>query len=94
MSSTGCGPSGDQQSLRQFTLQELELAAKNFNDSNYVGKGTFGLVYKGLLLDGTLVAIKRRLGYPMQEFVEEVKTKAFPFDSVLFSCTLSFELYV
>ncbi|XP_039128277.1 putative serine/threonine-protein kinase [Dioscorea cayenensis subsp. rotundata] len=73
MSSTGCGPSGDQQSLRQFTLQELELAAKNFNDSNYVGKGTFGLVYKGLLLDGTLVAIKRRLGYPMQEFVEEVR---------------------
>ncbi|KAH7676762.1 Non-specific serine/threonine protein kinase protein [Dioscorea alata] len=74
MSSTGCGPSGDQQSLRQFTLQELELAAKNFNESNYVGKGTFGLVYKGLLLDGTLVAIKRRLGYPMQEFVEEVRS--------------------
>ncbi|XP_039128472.1 receptor-like protein kinase ANXUR2 [Dioscorea cayenensis subsp. rotundata] len=68
------GPSGDHQSLRQFTLQELELAAKNFNESNYVGKGTFGLVYKGLLLDGTLVAIKRRLGYPMQEFVEEVQS--------------------
>ena len=33
-----------------------------------VGVGSFGLVYKGLLLDGTAVAIKRRHGAPSQEF--------------------------
>ncbi|KAJ0979745.1 hypothetical protein J5N97_015219 [Dioscorea zingiberensis] len=74
MSSAGCGPIGDPHVVRRFTLQELEQATKNFDECNYVGKGSFGLVYKGLLLDGIIVAVKRRLGYPMQEFVEEVRS--------------------
>ncbi|XP_064989387.1 putative serine/threonine-protein kinase isoform X1 [Musa acuminata AAA Group] len=68
ISSSGCG-----RSARQFTLEELEEATKNFSESNLVGTGSFGLVYKGLLLDGTLVAIKRRVSVPRQKFVEEVE---------------------
>ncbi|URD78215.1 STYKc [Musa troglodytarum] len=68
ISSSGCG-----RSARQFTLEELEEATKNFSESNLVGTGSFGLVYKGLLLDGTIVAIKRRVSVPRQKFVEEVE---------------------
>ncbi|XP_068663491.1 proline-rich receptor-like protein kinase PERK8 isoform X2 [Aristolochia californica] len=57
---------------RQFSLDELEQATKHFSDSNIIGEGTFGLVYKGLLQDGTVVAIKQRRGPPQREFEEEV----------------------
>ncbi|KAI4963565.1 hypothetical protein ZWY2020_011363 [Hordeum vulgare] len=49
---------------------------KNFSDANLVGAGTFGKVYMGLLLDGTVVAIKRRVGPPRQDFVDEVRRQS------------------
>lgn len=58
--------------IRQFRIEELEQATRNFNETNLIGCGTFGFVFKGLLSDGTIVAIKRRMGEPRQEFVEEV----------------------
>lgn len=59
---------------RRFQLEELSLATKNFNDRNLIGEGKFGEVYKGLLQDGMLVAIKKRSGAPSQEFIDEVIT--------------------
>ncbi|XVE69134.1 hypothetical protein DITRI_Ditri09bG0126400 [Diplodiscus trichospermus] len=56
---------------RRFTIEELEQATKQFNESNLIGHGSFGSVYKGFLLD-TVVAIKRRQAAPSQEFIEEV----------------------
>ncbi|KAG8067861.1 hypothetical protein GUJ93_ZPchr0005g14385 [Zizania palustris] len=58
---------------RQFSLDELAQATKYFSAANLVGVGSFGLVYMGLLLDGTVVAIKKRSGTPRQEFAEEVR---------------------
>ncbi|KAI4348394.1 hypothetical protein L6164_009121 [Bauhinia variegata] len=58
---------------RRFGIEELSLATKNFNDKNLIGEGKFGEVYKGLLHDGMLVAIKKRRGFPSQEFVDEVR---------------------
>ncbi|XP_010649770.1 probable serine/threonine-protein kinase PBL15 isoform X4 [Vitis vinifera] len=52
-------------------MEELEQATKQFNESNLIGYGSFGLVYKGFLSDGTIVAIKRRPGPPRREFVAE-----------------------
>ncbi|KAL0414697.1 UNVERIFIED_CONTAM: Receptor-like protein kinase THESEUS 1 [Sesamum radiatum] len=57
---------------REFRIEELEQASRQFNENNLIGFGTFGLVFKGLLNDGTVVAIKRRSGHPRQEFTEEV----------------------
>ena len=43
---------------RRITYLELEQATNGFSETNLVGKGSFGSVYKGTLSDGTSVAIK------------------------------------
>ncbi|KAL3715721.1 hypothetical protein ACJRO7_007460 [Eucalyptus globulus] len=45
--------------LRKFTYQELEVATGNFSQENVLGRGGFGTVYRGISLDGSVVAIKR-----------------------------------
>lgn len=67
--------SGPPHGARQFKMEELEQATKHFDETNLIGYGSFGLVYKGLLRDATvagLVVIKRRTCDPRQEFVDEV----------------------
>ncbi|KAL9454504.1 hypothetical protein AB3S75_009991 [Citrus x aurantiifolia] len=58
---------------RRFQMEELSLATKNFSDKNLIGEGKFGEVYKGLLQDGMLVAIKKRPGAPTPQFIDEVR---------------------
>ena len=43
---------------RRITYLELEQATNGFSQSNLIGKGGFGSVYKGILSDGVSVAIK------------------------------------
>ncbi|XP_071913252.1 protein NSP-INTERACTING KINASE 1-like isoform X2 [Coffea arabica] len=45
--------------LRRFQFKELQIATNNFSSKNILGKGGFGNVYKGILHDGTAVAVKR-----------------------------------
>lgn len=42
-----------------FSLSELAASTNNFSLKNKIGSGSFGIVYKGKLLDGREVAIKR-----------------------------------
>ncbi|XP_030967950.1 probable LRR receptor-like serine/threonine-protein kinase At3g47570 [Quercus lobata] len=43
---------------RMISYQELCLGTNNFCESNLLGIGGFGTVYKGILSDGTTVAVK------------------------------------
>ncbi|CAN0878355.1 Probable LRR receptor-like serine/threonine-protein kinase At5g10290 [Linum grandiflorum] len=45
--------------LKRFSWRELQLATDNFNDKHILGQGGFGKVYKGVLPDGTKIAVKR-----------------------------------
>ncbi|XP_004249029.1 probable LRR receptor-like serine/threonine-protein kinase At1g06840 [Solanum lycopersicum] len=61
--------------LRSFTFREMTLATNNFNHSNQVGEGGYGAVFKGILADKTIVAIKRAKEGSVQgqkEFLTEI----------------------
>ncbi|KAL9266636.1 putative LRR receptor-like serine/threonine-protein kinase RKF3 [Drosera capensis] len=53
----GFGESGT--SLMRFSLDEIKAATRNFSLGNLIGKGEYGNVYKGVLIDESEVAVKR-----------------------------------
>ncbi|XP_030967304.1 probable LRR receptor-like serine/threonine-protein kinase At1g06840 isoform X4 [Quercus lobata] len=62
--------------VKDFTYGEMALATNNFDSSSQVGQGGYGMVYKGILADGTLVAIKRAQEGSLQgerEFLTEIE---------------------
>nr|CAD1843878.1 unnamed protein product [Ananas comosus var. bracteatus] len=45
--------------FKMFTEKELEQATNKFHKNNIIGHGSYGTVYKGILKDNRVVAIKR-----------------------------------
>ncbi|VVA29379.1 Hypothetical predicted protein [Prunus dulcis] len=58
-----------------FTFRQIKAATNNFDLKNKIGEGGFGCVYKGILLDGTIIAVKQLSSKSKQgnrEFVNEI----------------------
>ncbi|XP_031250781.1 probable receptor-like serine/threonine-protein kinase At4g34500 [Pistacia vera] len=61
---------------RWYTLRELEIATRGFAEENVIGEGGYGIVYRGVLQDGSVVAVKNLLnnkGQAEKEFKVEVE---------------------
>ncbi|KAJ0561146.1 putative protein kinase RLK-Pelle-RLCK-V family [Helianthus annuus] len=59
-----------------FTLRDLELATNRFSKENVIGEGGYGVVYRGTLVNGNPVAVKKllnNLGQAEKEFRVEVE---------------------
>ncbi|OWM63249.1 hypothetical protein CDL15_Pgr010649 [Punica granatum] len=59
-----------------FTLRDLEIATNRFSKENVIGEGGYGVVYRGELINGTPVAVKKllnNLGQAEKEFRVEVE---------------------
>ncbi|CAN1320350.1 Probable receptor-like serine/threonine-protein kinase At4g34500 [Linum perenne] len=46
---------------RWYSLMELEMATKGFAEENVIGEGGYGVVYRGVLTDGSVIAVKNLL---------------------------------
>ncbi|KAH0908295.1 hypothetical protein HID58_031616 [Brassica napus] len=59
-----------------YTLRELEVSTDGFSDKHVIGQGGYGIVYRGVLEDKSIVAIKNLLnnrGQAEKEFKVEVE---------------------
>ncbi|XP_020230764.1 wall-associated receptor kinase-like 8 [Cajanus cajan] len=58
--------------VKLFSLKDLTKATDHFNVSRVLGKGGQGTVYKGMLTDGKIIAVKKfKLQGNVEEFINE-----------------------
>ncbi|XP_056171313.1 BRASSINOSTEROID INSENSITIVE 1-associated receptor kinase 1-like [Syzygium oleosum] len=60
--------------VKRFSLREVQLMTNNF--AHVLGEGGFSMVYKGSLVDGSLVAVKRMEGSNLAEFLTQLKVSS------------------
>ena len=66
---------GSVEKMKLYLIEDLEKATDNFHVNRILGKGGFGTVYKGMLQDGSIVAVKKANKddeMQVEQFVNEV----------------------
>ncbi|GLT28404.1 hypothetical protein SLA2020_033440 [Shorea laevis] len=69
---------GNVEKTKIFSTKELERATDNFNRNRILGQGGYGTVYKGMLVDGRIVAVKK------SKVLDKEKVKGFINEGVIF----------
>ncbi|KAJ3695812.1 hypothetical protein LUZ60_001189 [Juncus effusus] len=66
--------------IKRFTFRELQSATEDFSDKNFIGKGAFANVYKGIIFDGEKgkpikIAVKRLINMQKggEDFLREIE---------------------
>ena len=66
---------GNVDKTKLFTSKELEKATDRYNENRVIGQGGQGTVYKGMLMDGRIVAVKKLKimnDSKLEQFINEV----------------------
>ncbi|KAG7625266.1 putative leucine-rich repeat receptor-like serine/threonine-protein kinase [Arabidopsis thaliana] len=61
--------------ISSFSLRQIKVATDNFDPANKIGEGGFGPVHKGIMTDGTVIAVKQLSAKSKQgnrEFLNEI----------------------
>ncbi|XP_020592754.1 probable serine/threonine-protein kinase PBL7 isoform X2 [Phalaenopsis equestris] len=51
-------PQGRRKGVQVFTYRELEMATNGFSERNFIGNGGLGVLYRGVMSDGTAAAVQ------------------------------------
>ncbi|KAG4181995.1 hypothetical protein ERO13_A09G017300v2 [Gossypium hirsutum] len=62
---------GNVEKIKLFTSKEMEKATDNYNENRILGQGGQGTVYKGMLIEGSIVAIKKSKMVEGKKFAEK-----------------------
>lgn len=66
-----------------FGSTELQIATNNFHENMIIGQGGFGTVYKGLLKDNRLVAIRKSKVVDPTQIEQFINRSLFFLESVI-----------
>ncbi|KAL1151160.1 hypothetical protein V6Z11_A09G022000 [Gossypium hirsutum] len=75
---------GNVQKIKLFTSKEMEKATDHYNENRILGQGGQGTVYKGMLIDGSIVAIKKSKMVEGKKF-DEKKVEQFINEVIILS---------
>ncbi|TYI63446.1 hypothetical protein E1A91_D09G018400v1 [Gossypium mustelinum] len=75
---------GNVEKIKLFTSKEMEKATDYYNENRVLGQGGQGTVYKGMLIDGSIVAIKKSKMVEGKKF-DEKKVEQFINEVIILS---------
>ncbi|TYI63453.1 hypothetical protein E1A91_D09G019000v1 [Gossypium mustelinum] len=75
---------GNVEKIKLFTSKEMEKATDSYNENRILGQGGQGTVYKGMLIDGSIVAIKKSKMVEGKKF-DEKKVEQFINEVIILS---------
>ncbi|EOY05059.1 Wall associated kinase-like 6, putative [Theobroma cacao] len=76
---------GNVDQIKLFTSKELEKATEYYNENRILGQGGQGIVYKGMLTDGSIVAIKKSKMVEDQKKLDERMVQQFINEVIILS---------
>ncbi|KAM7478069.1 hypothetical protein LguiA_026282 [Lonicera macranthoides] len=88
----GCqGEEGNVEKCKLFTSKDLKKATNRYNKNRIIGQGGQGTVYKGMLTDGRIVAVKVSAKLDednLEQFINEEEESKNHYDNVVYNLVM------